>query len=480
MMSSDVPPPDSLPDAPPPVEKKGPPQPGAPRFMPRRPFPKRDAQDPKPDRPAAKPVAPPRPAVWGENKPNKRLLDAEIETEFDAALADAGIITALAETQKPKATPRLPGQRKKGTVVAIHGKDVFIEVPGGRSQGVMSLLQFEGRRPDIGEVVEFDVERFDSSNGLLVLTREGAVQTVTDWSVVQLGMIVEARVTGLNKNKTGLQIEVNGLKGFMPLSQLDIHRVEQPEAYENQRLKVQVIELDPQERKLIVSRRAVLERERQQKAEEFWQSIEEGQVRKGTVKSLKPFGAFVDLGGADGLIPAGEFSWQRITNLEDYVKPGQEVEVLVNRVDFEARKIGLSLRALTKNPFDEFAANHRPGARLPGRVSRIVEFGAFVELAPGIEGLIHISELATERIRKVRDVVAEGDEVTVQIVNVDPESRRIGLSLKAVTGEAEAAADAAAAAEEEADRKAALERLANRKPSANLRGGIGRALPFGQ
>lgn len=472
-MSSVEPPPENEPKE---SLKKGPPQPGAPRYVPRRPptEQKHPQGTPRNHPPAPKPVAPMKPKEWGENKPNKRKLDAEIEAELDAALADPSVMNALAETEQPKAAPKLPGAKKKGRVVGIHGKDVFVEVPGGRSQGVIDLLQFEGRRPEIGESVEFDVERFDSQNGLLILTMQGAVQTVTDWSVVQLGMIVEARVTGLNKNKTGLLVEVNGLKGFMPISQVDLYRVEQPEAFENQRLKCEVIELNPEERNLILSRRSILERERQQKAEQFWATISEGKIMKGTVKSIKPFGAFVDLGGADGLIPVSEFSWQRVENLEDYVKPGQEVEVMVSRLDFDNRKIGLSLRAMQTNPFDEFAKSHRPGMRLTGKVTRIMEFGAFVELAPGIEGLIHISELSTTRIRRVREVVEEGQFVTVQIMNIDPQSRRIALSLKAISEESEAAEDAEEAAQAEADRKEALERMANRVPStANLRGGIG-------
>lgn len=479
-MSSDQPAPDQ-----PPAEqtiekplKKGPPQPGPRQPGPRRPFPGRGN---RPDNPQPAPTpAPPKPRGWGENKPNKRALDSEIEQELAEALGDAAILTALAETEQPKGTPRVHGQKRRGRIVGVHGKDVFIEVPGGRSQGVMSILQFEDRNPVIGEEVEFDVERFDSANGLLVLTREGAVQSVSDWSSVQLGMIVEARVTGLNKNKTGLLVEVNGLKGFMPISQLELHRVDQPEAYENQRLKCQVIELNPEERNLIVSRRVLLERERQQQAEQFWAVISEGKVIRGVVKTVRPFGAFVDLGGADGLIPVSEFSWQRVENLEDYIKPGQEVEVMVARVDHEARKIGLSLRALQADPFEEFAAGHRPGSRLPGKVTRIADFGAFVELAPGIEGLIHISELSTARVRKVREVVAENDEVTVQILNIDVPSRRIALSLKAVAEEADQVAAMASAAEDEAERKAALERLANRQPAANLRGGLGGgAIKFG-
>jgi small subunit ribosomal protein S1 len=454
----------------------GPPRPGGPRQGgPSRPFPRSEKPFPKGDKPLNPGGAPPLLRDFGALKPNNRELDKMIEDELSQAMAGFSVEATVAQTeneQKPQG-PKVPGQRKKGRVVGIHGKDVFIEVPGGRSQGVLPLQQFEGKTPQIGEEVEFDVERYDAGDGLLVLTREGAAQTVTDWSSVAVGMIVEARVTGTNKNKTGLTIEVNGIKGFMPASQLDLYRVEDLDQFINQRLKVEVLEVNPEERNLIVSRRNLLERERAQKAEQFWAGLQEGQVRKGIVKSIKPFGAFVDLGGADGLIPVSEFSWQRVNDLNEFVKVGQEVEVMVARVDPETRKIGLSLKKLTVSPWDEFAKEYKTGARLTGTVTRVADFGAFVELQPGVEGLIHVSELSTQRIRRVRDVVSEGQRVEVDILSMDPESRRIGLSLKSIKKQQEEAEEAAEEAERLADLKAAEETMANRPVNPNLRGGIG-------
>jgi small subunit ribosomal protein S1 len=400
------------------------------------------------------------------------MIEAELAEAMSGFQVEATV--AQAETrQKPQAAGSAPNQRKKGRIVGVHGKDVFVEVPGGRSQGVLPLQQFEGRIPAVGEEVEFDIERYDAGDGLLVLTREGAAQVITDWSSVALHMVVEARVTGTNKNKTGLTVEVNGIKGFLPASQLDLYRVEDLDQFLNQRLKVQVVELNPEERNLIVSRRALLERERAAKAEQFWADIQEGQVLKGVVKSLKPFGAFVDLGGADGLIPVSEFSWQRVNDLSQFVQVGQQVQVLVSRVDREARKIGLSIKQLTTSPWDEFATRVKAGARVTGKVTRTAEFGAFVELEPGVEGLVHVSELSTQRVRRVRDVVTEGQHVEVEILSVDPQARRIALSLKRIAQEKEEAADAAEVAEQEADRQAAAERMANRPVNPNLRGGIG-------
>lgn len=456
-----------------------PPKPGAPRpGGASRPFPRSDKQQPKGDKSFNQEGAPSQPLLrdFGAHKPNNRELDKLIEEEMNQAMVGFSVETTVApeETnQKQQGTGRVAGQRRKGRVVGIHGKDVFIEVPGGRSQGVLPLQQFEGRTPTIGEEVEFDVERYDAGDGLLVLTREGSVQSVTDWSSVALHMIVEARVTGTNKNKTGLTIEVNGIKGFLPASQLDLYRVENLDEFINQRLKVQVIELDLEDRNLIVSRRALLEKERAQKAEQFWADIQEGQTRKGIVKSIKPFGAFVDLGGADGLIPVSEFSWQRVNDLNDHVKLGQEVQVMVARLDREARKIGLSLKQLTTSPWDEFAERVKVGARVNGTVTRTTDFGAFVELEPGVEGLIHISELATQRVRRVRDIVSVGQRVEVEVRTVDSTARRIGLSLKSIAKEKEDAVDAAEESERMEDLKAAEEVKANRPVNPNLRGGVG-------
>ncbi len=388
----------------PPSTGKPPPRPGGPR--PGGPSGPNRGPTNRGDRPnrSDKPYNPggaPQQLFFGGEKPNNRELDRLIEQELAEAMGDFDVsktVAAVETVQKPRAAGTVGGGKKTGVVVGVHGNDVFVEVPGGRSQGVLPLQQFEGRKPAIGETVEFDIDHYDAADGLLILTREGSTQVVHDWSQVVYGMIVEAKVTGTNKNKTGLTVEVAGIKGFMPASQLDLYRVENIEQFVNQRIKVMVTEVNPEERNLLVSRKAVQEREKQVKAEEFWKTVAEGQVMKGIVRSVKPFGAFVDLGGADGLIPASEFSWQRVADLNEFVKIGQQVEVKINRVDFEARKIGLSMKQLTVSPFEEYAKTVQAGARITGKVTRIADFGAFVELTPGVEGLIHISELSTQRV----------------------------------------------------------------------------------
>ncbi len=410
-------------------------------------------------------------------KPNRRELDANIEAELQAALSgfDISATVAKAESQ-PRQQAVIPGvqPRKKGTIVGMHGKDVFVDVPGGRGQGVLPIMQFDGKpAPRVGDVIEFDIEGYDAADGLLRLTMEGAAQIVTDWSSVARGMVVEARVTGLNKNKTGLLVEVNGIKGFMPVSQISLYRVENLDEFVNQRLKCEIIEVDPMERKLAVSRRILLERERERQAVEFWQKIEVGQSFEGVIRSIKPFGAFVDLGAADGLIPVSEMSWSRVNDPSEIVSVGQKVEVNVLRLDRDTRKVTLSLKNLVRSPWDIFAETMKVGMRTSGKVTRIADFGAFVEVAPGVEGLVHISELSTQRVKRVRDIVKEGDPVEVEILALDPAARRMSLSLKAIQSAAEAADLEKSVTEEAAERKAALERLAARVGGQNLRGGIG-------
>jgi len=394
-----------------------------------------------------------------------RLNDLDKDIEADLAAAMSGFETEIqgdAEAAKQQAikafqTPKEPGTKKKGRVISIHGQDVFIDVPGGRSQGFMPMLQFD-KPPQIGDEVEFNVEGYDSANGVLKLTREGSAQHV-DWSSVRIGQTVEARVTGTNKG--GLSVEVNGIRGFLPISQIDIYRVENVEQFLNQKLICMVAEVQPAERNLVVSRKALLEKEREVLREKFWETVEEGQVLKGTVRGIQPFGAFVDLGGADGLLPVSELSWGRIGTPSEVVSIGQQVEVKVKRIDRAARKLSLSLKDLLASPWDTLGSRFPVGSQATVKVTRIQEFGAFAEVEPGVEGLIHVSEMVLGRGSRIRDRVQEGKEVEVQILSIDKEARRMSLSMKALevakqkeeteAAKGEMAARAAAAEVEEED-----------------------------
>jgi small subunit ribosomal protein S1 len=396
-----------------------------------------------------------------------RKLDADIERELEAAMAgmsDRDIYGDL--SQRPKKPPAAAGEagRKKGKVISVHGGDVFVEVPGGRSQGVLPLTQFPEGAPAAGTEVDVHIEGYDEANGLLLLTRQGqAVEA--DWSTVAVGQIVEARVTSTNKG--GLSVDVNGIRGFMPISQIDLYRVEDAEQFVNQRLKCLVTEVDPQERNLIVSRRALLEKEREENREKLWRELAEGQVRDGVVRSIRDFGAFVDLGGVDGLLHVSEMSWKRVQNPRDVVQEGQNVKVVVLKIDHERRKVGLGLKQLTASPWDTVTTNYVPNTVVKGRVTRLMEFGAFVELEPGVEGLVHISELANQRVRRVGDVVQPGQDVQVMVLRVDASQRKISLSLKAALPKED---EQEGAAEDEVEETPARQERPRTTP---LRGGIG-------
>ena len=361
--------------------------------------------------------------------PSLRDLDKEIEGDLEAALAGLNAQELLGgEEKKPPAEPGATPGRKKGRVLSVRSPDVFVDVPGGRSQGVLPLLQFPEGPPAPGTEVEIEIEGYDAANGLLLLTRKGAA-VEADWASVAPGMIVEARVTGTNKG--GLEVDVNGIRGFLPISQIDLYRVENAEEYVNQRLRCEVTEVDPAERNLVVSRRNLLERDREENREKLWQELAEGQVREGIVRSVRDFGAFVDLGGADGLLHVSEMSWQRVQDPTTIVQPGQKVKVVVLRIDREKRKLSLGLKQLSASPWDNIIDRFPHGHIAQGKVTRLADFGAFVELEPGVEGLIHISELAPQRVRRVGDIVKEGQEVQVMVLSVDPAQRRMSLSLKA-------------------------------------------------
>ncbi len=388
-------------------------------------------------------------------------LDDEIERELQEAMGDASFDQLIAEQPK-KPAGGTPG-KLKGRIISIHGQDVFVEVPGGRSQGILPLLQFTEGPPKIGDEVEVTIE--GSTEGSLILSRKGAATVVADWSSVTVGMIVEARVTETNKNKTGLMVDVNGIRGFMPVSQIDLYRVENVDQYVGQRLRCVVAEADPEERNLVVSRKALLQEERAEAQAKVWAELAEGQVRDGVVRSIREFGAFVDIGGVDGLLPISQLSWSRVDKVEDVVKLGQAVRVQVLKVDREHKKVSLGLKQLSASPWDTVAERYIPGSIVKGKVSRLAEFGAFVELEPAVEGLIHISELAPQRVFRVKDIVQVDQEVTVKVVSVDVGSRRIGLSLKQAAAEK-------APPPEEVEEEDEYTPPPPRPRNPNLRGGI--------
>jgi small subunit ribosomal protein S1 len=369
--------------------------------------------------------------IYGGKVPIDKF-DEAMERELQEAMGGFSDRDLDAELSAREQRQAPGGGPKKGRVFRIHGGDVFIDLPGGRTQGVLSMQQFPEGPPALGTEIEVTIEGFDAANGVYLLSRKGAV-VEADWSSVAPGMIIEARVTDTNKG--GLAVDVNGIRGFLPVSQIELFRVEDLAPYVNQRLRCLVTEVDPVERNLVVSRRALLEKEREEAREKLWQELAEGQIRQGVVRSVKDFGAFVDIGGADGLLHVSEMSWSRVKDATQVVQPGQSLKVLVLKIDHERRKISLGLKQLTASPWDTIDEKYHAGQIVTGKVSRLMDFGAFVELEPAVEGLIHISELSPNRVRRVSEIVQEGQEVTVKVLGVDAANRRISLSLKGAIAE---------------------------------------------
>ncbi|MFI5460621.1 MAG: 30S ribosomal protein S1 [Isosphaerales bacterium] len=368
--------------------------------------------------------------------PFKRQWDAGMEAELEAALAgfDPATFSVASPRSGPSDRPSVadrdrgqesqPGLRT-GKVIRVRGKSIFVDL-GGKSEGILAVDQFEGDLPELGSSIEVVVDRFDLEEGVQLLRLKGAAIDA-DWDNLKKGVIVEAR--GTKTIKGGLEVDVDGIRGFMPISQIDLSRVEDASSYVNQKFKAIVTEANARERNLVISRRELLEQERAELRERTWATLAEGQIHDGVVRSIKDFGVFVDLGGVDGLLPIGEMSWSRIAKADDMVKIGDQVKVKVLKIDPVARKLTLGLKQLTPSPWEAAAEKYPRGMLVKGRVSKLMDFGAFVELEPGIEGLIHISELSPNRVRRVADIVKTEQEVEVRILKVEPEVRRIALSL---------------------------------------------------
>jgi len=388
--------------------------------------------------PAAKPRKPATPIDVPPPEPPKpkAVKLAEIPKSLDDEIAEAmggdsfdQLMAGQMGTSEDDSSDELePETRRRATVMRINGDDVFFSL-NVRNEGVASLKQFKSP-PEIGQMMDVVVARLNAEDGLYEVAIPGAAVSVADWSDINEGSVVDARITGSNTG--GLEAMINGIRGFIPASQIALHRVENFGDYVNQKLQCVVTEANPERKNLILSHRALLERAREAEREEKLKQIAVGQKHKGTVISLKDFGAFVDMGGIEGLVHISKMSWDRINHPSEVLEAGQQIEVTIEKIDEESGKIGLSYRDTQANPWDSVDQNYPVGVPAKGVVTRIMEFGAFVKLEPGVEGLIHVSELAHHRVFKVGNVVKQGEEVEVKVTSVDRESQRIGLSLKAM------------------------------------------------
>jgi len=319
----------------------------------------------------------------------------------------------------------------RGRIAEIHGDDVFVNLHGmdGKNQGVVPLSQFE-REPRMGSVMDFVLQRVDPSQGLMILSKEGSIGKAT-WDQLFRGSVVEARVTGSNKG--GLELELaGGIKAFMPASGIDLHYVENLEQFVGQKLRAQVQEINRHSQKVVLNRRGLLENERQAKQAQLWDELQIGQTRQGTISSIAEYGVFVDLGGMDGMVHVSDLSYSRVNNPSDVVNVGETVTVQILKIDREKNRISLGMKQAKSDPWIGIDQKYAPGSLIEATVSSIVDFGAFVQLEQGVEGLVHISELSHKRINYVSDVLQIGQTESFRVIAVDAENRRISLSLKTV------------------------------------------------
>ncbi|MEM8866460.1 MAG: S1 RNA-binding domain-containing protein, partial [Planctomycetota bacterium] len=395
---------------------------------------------------APKPVTPVTKSSETTKKPSKypppnvrAALTDEQEAELEQALAGESLDDLIDQSASTLAAELPPETKVTGKVSTQHSDYLFVDL-GGHRQGTIPLKQFSQKTadgvpaevvlPEPDSEIEVVVVRLNAEEGLYELNLPTAAVDVGNWDEVEVGQIVGVTVTGVNKG--GLECQAAGIRAFMPMGQISTYRVENPEEYVGQKINAVVTEANREKRNLVLSHRAVMERERAANREKLMAELAPGQMREGVVRSLRDFGAFVDLGGVDGLIHVSKMSWDRVNHPSEVLSEGQTVKVKVERIDPDTGKIGLSYRESAENPWDGVDAKYPIGAKVTGTVSKIMDFGAFVKLEPGVEGLIHISELAHARVHRTSDIVSEGQQVEVKVLSVDLNKQRIGLSLKAL------------------------------------------------
>lgn len=405
-------------------------------------------------------------------RPNPRhALTADLEAELAEALGEGDALNEMIDQSSVPSVGVTLGQDTKYPARVLHvtREFVFVELPG-KNQGAMQSLVFgETALPEPGTQLEVIVARFVADEGIYEVALSTSAIDVTDWSEVNEGIVVDAKVTGHNKG--GLECQVNRLRGFIPAGQVSLYRIEDFSQFVGQTLMCVVMEANRDRRNLVLSRRAILEREQSAAREKLLTELEVGQEREAIIRSLRDFGAFADLGGVDGLIHISQMSWDRIKHPSEVLSEGQRVKVKIQKMDPATGKISLSLRDLYQNPWDSAPGKYPVSSTVNGTVSRIMEFGAFVKIEPGVEGLVHISEISHKRIFRVADVLQEGQPIEAKVLTLDPENQRMSLSIKALMARPEVAQKPGEAAAAEPEAPEPPRPAAQRKTP--LKGGLG-------
>jgi len=333
------------------------------------------------------------------------------------------------------------GDLIEGTVVKIDRDEVLLDV-GYKTEGVIPSRELSIRHDadpseivSVGDTVEALVLQKEDKEGRLILSKKRA-QYERAWGDVEKVKEADGTVTGvvIEVVKGGLIVDI-GLRGFLPASLIELRRVRDLGPYLGQKVEAKILELDKNRNNVVLSRRALLEQSQSANRSTFLADLAKGQIRTGVVSSIVNFGAFIDLGGVDGLVHVSELSWKHIEHASEVVEIGQEVTVEVLEVDQDRERVSLSLKATQEDPWAVFARTHAIGQYAPGKVTKLVPFGAFVRVADGIEGLVHISELSAKHIELAEQVVSVNQDVFVKVIDIDLDRRRISLSLKQATEE---------------------------------------------
>ena len=325
-----------------------------------------------------------------------------------------------------------PGQIVTGTVVQITEDEVCVNV-GYKADGLVKKSDLSSTDVKVGDEIEVEVVKVNDGEGNVLLSQKNIINRKA-WEEIVAKQEAGEFVEGVGKEavKGGLLADVMGVRTFIPASQLSLRYVEKIDEFVGQTMTLKIIEIDKAKKRIVASRKQVLQVEEAARKKELWNTFEVGSIVKGTVRRLADFGAFVDIGGVDGLVHVTDLSWGRVKHPSDVVSVGQEIDVKILNVDPERERISLSYKQTQPRPWTVAGEKYPVGSVVEGKVVRITTFGAFVELEPGLDGLVHISQCALTRIAKVEDAVNVGDIVRVKVLDVNTEAKRISLSIREV------------------------------------------------
>lgn len=376
-----------------------------------------------------------------ETKETARVNASIAPDQFDWAAFEEGDVyggedkKAIDQAYASTLNKVVENEAVEGEVTEINKREVIVSI-GGKSEGVINAAEFR-YNPElkVGDKVEVFVESAEDKKGQLVLSHKKA-RALKSWDRVVEAYENEEIVKGFVKIRTkgGMIVDVFGIEAFLPGSQIDIKPIRDYDQFVNQTIDFKIVKINPEFRNVVVSHKALLEAEQEQKRAELIGKLEKGQILEGEVKNITNYGVFVDLGGVDGLIHITDLSWGRINHPEEIVKIGDKIKVVVLDFNEQQKRIALGLKQLIPHPWDALDPNLKVGDKVKGKVILIADYGAFVEIEPGVEGLVHVSEMSwSTRLHSAQDFLKVGDEVEAQVLTLDREARKMSLGLKQLT-----------------------------------------------